>query len=60
LSNNSNDNKDDDNPLFNTGNEARNNFKDYIYNKEENNPNIIFFGCIYVHISPIYLIWILS
>jgi hypothetical protein len=60
LSNNSNDNKDDNNPLFNTGDEAKNDFKDHIYNKEENNPNTIFFERIYMHISPIYPIWMFS
>jgi hypothetical protein len=56
LSNNSSDNKDNNNPLFNTDNEAKNNFKDHVYNKEENNPNTIFFRYIYIymHISPIY------
>jgi hypothetical protein len=56
LFNNSNDNKNDNNPLLNAGDKAKNNFKDYTYNKEENNPNIIFFGRIYMYISPIYLI----
>jgi hypothetical protein len=60
LSNNSSNNKDNNNPLFNVGDEAKNYFKDYIHNKEENNPNAIFFRCIYMYISLIYLIWILS
>jgi hypothetical protein len=54
LSNDSNNNKDNDNPLLNIGNEAKNDFKDHMHNKEENNPNTIFFGRIYMHISPIY------
>jgi hypothetical protein len=59
LSNNSSNNKDDNDPLLNTSDKAKNNFKDHMHNKEENNPNIIFFRYIYVHISPIYPIWIL-
>jgi hypothetical protein len=53
LSNNSNNNEDDNNPLLNAGDEAKNDFKDYAYNKEENNPNTIFFRCIYIYISNI-------
>jgi hypothetical protein len=60
LSDNNSDNKDDNDPLLNIGDKAKNNFEDYIYNKEENNPNTIFFECIYIYISPICLIWILS
>ena len=56
LSNNSSDNKDNNNPLPNTGNKAKNNFKDYADDKEGNNLNAIFFGRIYMYISPIYLI----
>jgi hypothetical protein len=54
LSNNSSNDKDNNNPLLNAGNKAKNDFKDHTYNKEENNPNTIFFGCIYMHISLIY------
>jgi hypothetical protein len=50
LSNNNSNNKDNNNPLFNIGDEAKNNFKDYIYNKEENNPNTIFFKRIYIYL----------
>jgi hypothetical protein len=56
LSNNSSNNENNNNPLFNAGNEAKNNFKDYTYDKEENDPNIIFFGYIYIYISLIYSI----
>jgi len=56
LSNNSSNNKDNNNLLLNAGNKAKNDFKDYADNKEGNNPNAIFFGHIYVHISLIYLI----
>jgi hypothetical protein len=56
LSNNSNNNKDDNDPLLNIGDEAKNDFKDHAYNKEENNPNAIFFRSIYMYISSIYLI----
>ena len=59
LSDNGSNNKDNDNPLPNTGNKAKNDFKDYTYNKEENNPNTTFFRQIYVHIFLIYLIQIL-
>jgi hypothetical protein len=54
LFNNSNNNKDNNNPLFNADNKAKNNFKNHIYNKKENNPNITFFGCIYIYISNIF------
>ena len=60
LSNNSSNNKDNNNPLPNVGNKAKNNFKDYIDDKEGNNLNATFFGCIYIHISLIYLIRIFS
>ena len=60
LSNNSSNNKDNNNPLPNIGNKAKNNFKDYIDNKEGNNLNTTFFGRIYVYISLIYLIRIFS
>jgi hypothetical protein len=53
LSNNSSNNEDNNDPLLNISNKAKNNFKDYIYNKEENNPNTTFFGHIYIHISNI-------
>jgi hypothetical protein len=56
LFNNSSDNKDDNNPLFNTGDIAKNDFKDHTYDKEKNNSNTIFFICIYMYISLIYLI----
>jgi hypothetical protein len=56
LSNDSSNDKDNNNPLFNTGNKAKNDFKDHIHNKKENNPNTIFFRYIYMHISSIYLI----
>ena len=56
LSNNSSDNKDNNNPLPNIGNKAKNNFKDYADNKKGNNLNAIFFGHIYIYISLIYLI----
>jgi hypothetical protein len=54
LSNNSNNNKNNNNPLLNTSDKAKNNFKDHTHNKEENNPNTIFFRYIYVYISSIY------
>ena len=56
LSNNSSDNKDNNDPLPNIGNEAKNDFKDYIDDEEGNNLNTTFFRRIYVYISPIYLI----
>ena len=43
LSNNSSNNKDNNNPLPNIGNKAKNNFKDYTDNKEGNNLNTMFF-----------------
>ena len=60
LSNNSSNNKNNGNPLPNTGDKGQNDFKDHIYKEEENNFNTIFFRCIYIYISPIYLIQILS
>ena len=60
LSNNSSNNKDNNNPLPNVGDKAKNNFEDYTDNEEGNNLNTIFFRRIYVHISPIYLIQIFS
>jgi hypothetical protein len=60
LSNNSSDNKDNNNPLPNVGNKAKNDFKDYVDDKKGNNLNTIFFRRIYVYISPIYLIQIFS
>ena len=48
LSNNSSDNKDNNNPLPNTGNKAKNDFKDYIDNEEGNNLNTMFFRRIYI------------
>ena len=56
LSNNSSDNKDNNDPLPNIGNEAKNDFKDYIDDEEGNNLNTTFFRHIYVYISLIYLI----
>ena len=53
LSNNSSNNKDNNNPLPNIGNEAKNNFKDYTDNKEGNDLNTMFFGRIYIYISNI-------
>ena len=50
LSNNSSNNKDNNNPLPNIGNKAKNNFKDYADNKEGNDLNTIFFGRIYIYI----------
>jgi hypothetical protein len=46
--------KKNNNPLFNISNKAKNDFKDYIYNKKENNSNTIFLRYIYVYISPIF------
>ena len=60
LSNNSSNNKDNNDPLSNIGNKAKNDFKDYMDDKEGNNLNTMFFGRIYVYISPIYLIRIFS
>jgi hypothetical protein len=56
LSNNGSDDKDNDNPLPNAGDKAKNDFKDYADDEEGNNLNATFFRRIYVHISPIYLI----
>jgi hypothetical protein len=56
LSNNSSDNKDNNDPLPNISDKAKNNFKDYADDEEGNNLNTIFFGRIYVYISLIYLI----
>jgi len=50
LSNNSSNNKGNNNSLPNIGNKAKNNFKDYVDNKEGNNLNTIFFRCIYIYI----------
>ena len=44
LFNNGSNNEDNDDPLLNAGNKAKNDFKDHVYNKEENDPNAIFFG----------------
>jgi hypothetical protein len=60
LSNNSSNNKDNNNPLPNAGNKAKNNFEDYADDEEGNNLNATFFGRIYVYISLIYLIRIFS
>jgi len=60
LSNNSSNNKDNNNPLPNVGNKTKNSFKNYADDKEGNNLNTIFFRCIYVYISLIYLIRIFS
>jgi len=60
LSNNSSNNKDNNDPLPNIGNKAKNNFKDYTDDEEGNNLNTIFFRRIYVYISLIYLIQIFS
>ena len=51
LFNNSSDNKNNNNPLPNVGNKAKNDFKDYADNKKGNNPNTTFFRRIYMHIS---------
>jgi hypothetical protein len=60
LSNNSSDNKDNNNPLPNVGNEAKNDFKDYMDDEEGNNLNTILLRRIYVYISLICLIRIFS
>jgi hypothetical protein len=60
LSDNSSNNKDNNNPLPNVGNKAKNDFKDYMDDEEGNNLNATFFGRIYVYISLIYLIRISS
>ena len=54
LSNNSSDDEDNDNPLPNIGNEAKNDFKDYAHDEEENDFNAMFFGQMYVYIFLIY------
>ena len=56
LFNNSSNNKDNNNPLPNIGNKAKNDFKDYADNEEGNDPNTTFFRCIYISLSLIYLI----
>ena len=56
LSNNSSNNKDNNTPLPNAGNKAKNNFKDYADDEEGNDLNTTFFRRIYVYISLIYLI----
>ena len=60
LSNNSSNNKDNNNPLPNVGNEAKNDFKDYMDDEKGNNLNAMFFGRMYIYISPICLIQIFS
>jgi hypothetical protein len=54
LSNNSSNDKDNNDLLPNVGNEAKNDFKDYMDDEEGNDLNATFFGRIYVYISPIY------
>jgi hypothetical protein len=54
LSNNSSDNKDNNNPLPNAGNKAKNDFEDHTDDKEGNDLNATFFRHIYVYISLIY------
>jgi hypothetical protein len=56
LSNNSSNNKDNDDPLPNAGDEAKNDFEDYTDDEEGNDLNATFFGRMYVYISPICLI----
>jgi hypothetical protein len=56
LSNNSSNDKDNNNLLPNIGNEAKNDFEDYTDDEEGNDLNATFFGHIYVYISLIYLI----
>jgi hypothetical protein len=53
LSNNSSNNKDNNGPLPNIGDEAKNDFKDYTDDKEGNDLNTIFFRHIYIYISNI-------
>ena len=60
MSDNSSNNKDNNDSLPNIGNKAKNDFKDHADNEEGNNLNAMFFGRIYVYISPIYLIRIFS
>ena len=50
LSNNSSNNKDNNNPLPNAGDKAKNDFKDYTDDKEGNNLNITFFRHIYIYL----------
>ena len=54
LSDNGSNNEDDDDPLPNIGDKAKNDFKDYVYNKEKNNPNVMFFRRMYMYIFLIY------
>jgi len=54
LSNNSSDNKNNNDPLPNIGNKAKNDFKNHADNKEGNDPNTTFFGRIYMYISNIF------
>jgi hypothetical protein len=56
LSDNSSNDKDDNDLLSNVGDKAKNDFKDYADNEEGNDLNAIFFRRIYVYISLIYLI----
>ena len=56
LSDNSSDDKDNNDPLPNIGDEAKNDFKDYADDEEGNDLNTTFFRRIYVYISLIYLI----
>jgi hypothetical protein len=60
LSNNSSNNKDNNNLLPNAGNKAKNDFKDYADDEEGNNLNAMFFRRMYIYISLIYLIRIFS
>ena len=50
LSNNSSNDKDNNNPLPNIGDKAKNDFKGYIDNEEGNNLNSTFFRRIYIYI----------
>ena len=56
LSNNGSNDEDNNDPLPNIGNKAKNDFKDHTHDEEENNPNTTFFGQIYMYIFLIYLI----
>ena len=56
LSDNGSDDEDNNDPLPNAGNEAKNDFEDHMDDEEGNNLNAIFFRRIYVYISLIYLI----
>ena len=60
LSDNSSNNKDNNDPLPNIGNKAKNDFKDYTDDEEGNDLNATFFRRIYVYISPICLIRMFS